>query len=205
MSRVMSRRGTTAQWTSANPVLSSGEMGYDSTLKTFKVGDGATAWATLPTLVSPLTVLGPAVAVDERLARFDTATGKLIQSSVATLTDAGLLTTPAVTTTGDVTVGGTLHMLKAIRRAVLGLAATTALALTGESFVDVTAGATSRTITLPATTTPGYIITIMKVDSGVGTVVVAGTINGVVNRTLSAQYSKVTVRSTAVSGTWLEV
>ncbi len=42
------RRGTTALWTSANPVLSSAEIGVDTTVGSFKVGDGLTAWNNLP-------------------------------------------------------------------------------------------------------------------------------------------------------------
>ena len=41
-------------------------------------------------------VVGPASATDEALARFDTTTGKLIQNSAATLSDAGLLSTADV-------------------------------------------------------------------------------------------------------------
>jgi hypothetical protein len=42
-------------------------------------------------------VVGPASATDEALARFDGATGKLVQNSTGTLTDAGLLTVPNLT------------------------------------------------------------------------------------------------------------
>ena len=46
-------------------------------------------------------VVGPASATDEALARYDGTTGKLIQNSGATLTDAGVLTVPgAITSTG---------------------------------------------------------------------------------------------------------
>lgn len=45
-------------------------------------------------------VVGPASATDDALARFDGTTGKLIQNSTATLTDAGLLTVPDATVTG---------------------------------------------------------------------------------------------------------
>lgn len=41
------RRDTAANWASANPTLSSGEIGYDITNKQFKVGDGSTAWSSL--------------------------------------------------------------------------------------------------------------------------------------------------------------
>lgn len=42
------RRGTAAAWTSANPTLSAGEPGYETDTHKFKVGDGSTAWASLP-------------------------------------------------------------------------------------------------------------------------------------------------------------
>jgi hypothetical protein len=39
------RRDTAANWTSANPTLASGEIGLETDTDLFKVGDGATAWA----------------------------------------------------------------------------------------------------------------------------------------------------------------
>ena len=42
------RRGTASQWTSANPVLSAGEVGLETDTNRTKYGDGTTAWATLP-------------------------------------------------------------------------------------------------------------------------------------------------------------
>jgi hypothetical protein len=41
------RRGTAAQWTSANPVLSAGEMGVETDTRRSKIGDGTTAWTSL--------------------------------------------------------------------------------------------------------------------------------------------------------------
>ena len=41
------RRGTAAQWTSANPTLAAGEIGFETDNNRFKIGDGATAWASL--------------------------------------------------------------------------------------------------------------------------------------------------------------
>jgi hypothetical protein len=48
-------------------------------------------------------VVGPASATDDALARFNGTTGKLIQSSTATLTDAGLLTVSDASVTGTLT------------------------------------------------------------------------------------------------------
>lgn len=47
LAQITIRRGTTAEWAAANPVLGDGEMGYDSTLKRVKVGDGASSWVGL--------------------------------------------------------------------------------------------------------------------------------------------------------------
>lgn len=41
------RRGTTTEWSTANPVLLAGELGLDTTQNKFKVGDGTTAWNSL--------------------------------------------------------------------------------------------------------------------------------------------------------------
>ena len=41
------KRGTAAAWTSANPTLTAGEIGFESDTKKMKVGDGSTAWTSL--------------------------------------------------------------------------------------------------------------------------------------------------------------
>ena len=41
------RRDSAANWTSANPTLLEGEIGYETDTGSMKVGDGATAWASL--------------------------------------------------------------------------------------------------------------------------------------------------------------
>jgi hypothetical protein len=45
--QIQLRRGTTAQWSSANPTLAAGELGVDTSLTKFKVGNGSTAWNSL--------------------------------------------------------------------------------------------------------------------------------------------------------------
>jgi hypothetical protein len=41
-------RGTAAQWTTANPVLRNGEPGWETDTLLMKIGDGVTAWNSLP-------------------------------------------------------------------------------------------------------------------------------------------------------------
>lgn len=52
--KIQIRRGTSAQWASANTVLAAGEWGYDTDLKISKIGDGTTAWGDLPALKGSL-------------------------------------------------------------------------------------------------------------------------------------------------------
>lgn len=47
VTQIQIRRGTAAQWTSANPTLASGEFGYETDTGKFKIGDGSTAWNSL--------------------------------------------------------------------------------------------------------------------------------------------------------------
>lgn len=46
--KIQLRRDTAANWTAQNPILSEGEIGYDSTNKQLRVGDGTTNWLALP-------------------------------------------------------------------------------------------------------------------------------------------------------------
>lgn len=46
--KIRLRRGTAAQWTSANPVLSPGEAGYETDTGKIKYGNGSNTWAALP-------------------------------------------------------------------------------------------------------------------------------------------------------------
>lgn len=47
MAQIRVRRGTTAEWVDANPVLAAGEPGFDVTTETFKVGNGVDQWTNL--------------------------------------------------------------------------------------------------------------------------------------------------------------
>jgi hypothetical protein len=44
---IQARKGTAAEWSQQNPVLASGELGYDLTNKILKLGDGSSNWVSL--------------------------------------------------------------------------------------------------------------------------------------------------------------
>ncbi len=51
--KILLRRDTASNWTSANPTLSGGEMGVETDTLKFKLGNGATAWNSLNYYASP--------------------------------------------------------------------------------------------------------------------------------------------------------
>lgn len=48
MTKILHRRGSAAQWTAANTILDASEIGYESDTGKLKIGDGSTAWSSLP-------------------------------------------------------------------------------------------------------------------------------------------------------------
>ena len=46
-SRLQNRRDTAANWTTNNPTLAAGEIGYDTDTAKFKIGTGSANWSTL--------------------------------------------------------------------------------------------------------------------------------------------------------------
>jgi hypothetical protein len=58
--RMQQRRGTASQWTSANPVLNPGELGWESDTNKFKIGDGTNHWADLDYFIDANSTVNPA-------------------------------------------------------------------------------------------------------------------------------------------------
>lgn len=47
ITKIQHRRGTAAQWTTANPVLASGESGLETDTGKLKIGNGSSTWSVL--------------------------------------------------------------------------------------------------------------------------------------------------------------
>lgn len=63
------RRDTAADWTSNNPTLEDGQLGFETDTKRFKLGDGATAWTSLAYVLPYVT------ATDKLLGRSSSGAG----------------------------------------------------------------------------------------------------------------------------------
>ena len=60
--RIKIRRGTSSEWTSANPVLDLGELGLETDTKKLKAGTGSTAWNSLEYLTKNISEIESEIA-----------------------------------------------------------------------------------------------------------------------------------------------
>ena len=91
------KRGTAAAWTSANPTLNSGEMGFESDTKKMKVGDGATAWTSLAYTATDGDISGVTASTGLQGGGTTGALTLSIDSTVSTLTGTQTLTNKTLT------------------------------------------------------------------------------------------------------------
>jgi len=83
------RRDTASNWTTANPILALGEMGAETDTSKIKIGDGVTAWASVPYLIDAGDYLTATST--------NTLTNKTITFADNTLTGVAPTTTPTLT------------------------------------------------------------------------------------------------------------
>lgn len=132
VTQIQVRRGTAAQWTSANPILAAGEWGYESDTNKAKIGNGSSTWTALSyfggsgTVTSitagtglsggTITTSGT-IAIDSTVATLSgsqTLTNKTISGASNTLTNIGnsSLTNSAITINGSaVSLGGSVTIV----------------------------------------------------------------------------------------------
>lgn len=204
VTQIQVRRGTAAQWTSANPTLASGEFGFETDTGKVKIGTGSTAWASLSylgagtvTSITAGTGLSGGTITTSGTIAIDTATTVDV-STAQTLTNK-TLTTPVITQ-GQATPSFTAndYVLVSSDAGKLLLASN---------------GATAGTVSIPTDATfnfaTGTQITILQTGAGQLTIQAASSGTTTVYSTgataatpkCRAQYSAITVLKTAAN-TW---
>lgn len=93
--QIQVRRGTAATWTSANPTLTAGELGFETDTGKYKIGNGVTAWAALAY------ALNGAAVTTSPLSQFASTTSAQLAGVISDETGTGSLvfnTSPSLTT-----------------------------------------------------------------------------------------------------------
>ena len=110
--QIQVRRGTAATWTSTNPTLAAGELGFETDTGKFKIGTGSSTWNALSystTLnaipLSTVTTKGDLIA----------ATGNAAVSRLGVGTDGQVLTADSTTTTGIKWAAGGINATAVIK------------------------------------------------------------------------------------------
>ena len=195
--RLQNRRDTAANWTSNNPTLAQGEIGYETDTTKFKIGDGATAWSSLAYAYAagaagatgPTGATGPGGATGPTGNTGPTgATGPAGATGPTGPTGA----TGATGSTGPTGAGG----ITALN------AQTTSYSLQAsdvDKLVTMSSGS-ALVVTIPTSTlSVGNIINIQRIGSGAVSFTSSGTVTSIAGATpgLRAQYSLASVICTA--------
>lgn len=96
VTQIQIRRGTAAQWTSANPTLAAGEWGFETDTKKGKIGDGSTAWNSLAYVLGVGDIDGVTAGTGLTGGGTSGTVTLAIDSSVVTLTGNQVLTNKTI-------------------------------------------------------------------------------------------------------------
>ena len=155
------RRDTAANWTSANPTLAAGELGFETDTGRFKIGNGSTAWTSRSYAAPAITAVSDHAALTTSVHGIENTANLVVTSDLASLaplagpTFSGTVSLPNTTSIGDVSstelayVNGVTSAIQTQLDAKLAsvTASTTYAPLSGPTFTG--------TVTLPNTTSVG--------------------------------------------------
>jgi hypothetical protein len=167
--QIQVRRGTASEWTTANPILASGEIGFETDTLKGKIGNGSSVWSSLSyvflsgSITNPMTTVGDTLygatsGTATRLAGNTTTTPNFL-TSTGTGSAAQAPTYTSSTGSGNVVLGtGPTISLPLIDNIKFGYTTT----VTSASAVTLTStsnnqqyftGSTAQTVALPVTST----------------------------------------------------
>lgn len=201
---IQPRRGTSDQWTSANPILAVGEMGYETDTRKFKYGNGFTEWNLLPygitaANLSDASIIGVELLTAETLEEARTALGIGTGTSVEAIdivdsTTLGRTVLTAATETAAQTALGGTTVGRALFTAATGAAA---LATIGAGTYSKPAGG------IPATDLATTVQTSLgKADTALQVVDAAGISDATtIGRSILTGANAAAIRSTIGAGT----
>lgn len=98
------RRDTAANWTSTNPTLASGEIGFETDTLKFKVGNGSTAWTSLK-YSQDASLLNGTASITALTATGDVSAGGVLKSTQSSGDEGGQIDLTKSVTNTTITTG----------------------------------------------------------------------------------------------------
>jgi len=121
--KIQIRRDTSSNWTSVNPTLSQGELGFETNSKKIKIGDGSTSYTSLSYIIDPTTSISNTAArtlINDRLQVSNAAT--LYATKISPTTSGLLAHTGRATISTNLDVSGNTTVSGLIANGSLGTA-----------------------------------------------------------------------------------
>jgi hypothetical protein len=203
--QIQLREGTAAAWTSANTVLAQGEEGHETDTGKRKVGDGVTAWNSLPYWPSP-SMVGAAPLASPAFTGTPTAptqtsgdSSTRLATTAFTVTAAAGAVATAETYAAGVAATAQAAAIAASLPTLAQASVSTSGALALDTITEVTA-ATALTMTLPSPVT-GSLVVVERASASTANVAVTGSIRGGV-ATITLQLASESEAFFATAGSW---
>jgi hypothetical protein len=105
--RLLFRKGTAAQWAAANPILLNGEPAWETDTGYFRIGDGVTAYNSLPIYTLSANVAAAIAAAEAAAASASVFDGVTASASEINILDGATLDTEELNALDGVTATGT--------------------------------------------------------------------------------------------------
>ena len=201
--RMQQRRGTASQWTSANPVLNAGELGWESDTNKFKIGDGTNHWADLDYFIDVNSTVNPAFGTS---ITFEGATADSFETTITATDPTADRTITLPDATGTVVLKDSTDTFtnKSISLGTNTVTSTLAQLNTAVSDADVASLAgtetlTNKTISLASNTVTSTLAQLNTAISDADVATLAGT-ETLTNKTLTSPTMTTPALGTPASG-----
>jgi hypothetical protein len=155
------RRDTAANWTSNNPTLAAGEIGFETDTGRFKIGNGSTAWTSRSYAAPAINAVSDHAALTTSVHGIENTANLVVTSDLALLAPlagpsfSGTVSLPSTTSIGDVSATE-LGYLNNVTSAIQTQLDSKLASSTASSTYAPLAGPTfTGTVSLPSTTSVG--------------------------------------------------
>jgi hypothetical protein len=161
--RMLQRRGTAAEWTSANTVLGAGEVGFETDTGRFKIGNGSTAWNSRPYAAPAPNAVADHAALTTSVHGIEDTSDLVVTADLAPLaplagpTFSGTVTLPNTTSIGDVSATEIAYVNGVTSAIQTQLDAKLASATASTTYAPLSGPTFTGTVVLPSTTSVGNV------------------------------------------------